>query len=294
MDTGVRDRALADDHCADRRIAANAAAAGSPSHAGPVFRAASAPPLRYSAALSTAGNKRLETDTLTLEQAVRARHSVRGFLDTPVPQSVLEEIFELARWSPSGTNIQPWQVLVASGPLRDHLRAEMLRRIRDGEPQNPDHPDKGRLGEPYRSRRRDCARVLYDAMGIEWEDKAGRSRAALRNFEMFDAPHVAFVCMDSSMGISAAVDVGMYAQTLMLAMSARGLGSCAQGTMRHYPDVVREAFGVGPEVSILFGISFGYPDPSIAANRARTIRADLAEHVTFRDQLPSWQAQARS
>ena len=32
------------------------------------------------------------------------------------------------------------------------------------------------------------ARVLYDAMAIEWEDRPGRAAAARRNFN-FDAPH---------------------------------------------------------------------------------------------------------
>ena len=79
-----------------------------------------------------------------------------------------------------------------------------------------------------------------------------------------------------------AVDVGMYAQSLMLAMAAHGIASCAQGSMRYYPDVVREAFGVGRDTKVLFGISFGYEDPSVDANRTRTVRAPLEENVDFR------------
>jgi nitroreductase len=74
----------------------------------------------------------------------------------------------------------------------------------------------------------------------------------------------------------------MYAQTLMLAMTANGLASCAQGTMGHHPDLVREAFGLGPEVKVLFGISFGYEDPTMRVNKAHTERASLTETVSFR------------
>jgi nitroreductase len=74
----------------------------------------------------------------------------------------------------------------------------------------------------------------------------------------------------------------MYAQTLMLAMTANGLASCAQGTMGHHPDLVREAFGLGSEVKVLFGISFGYEDVTMAVNNAHTERASLADTVTFR------------
>ena len=67
---------------------------------------------------------------MSLEAAVRARRSVRGFLPDPVPQETLDKVFDLARWSPSGTNIQPWQVYVASGATRDHLREQFMQRAR--------------------------------------------------------------------------------------------------------------------------------------------------------------------
>jgi nitroreductase len=219
---------------------------------------------------------------MTLEQAVRARRSVRGFLPKPVPQATLDSVFELARWAPSGTNIQPWQVYVASGATRDALREGFIERVRGGVPTNPDHPSTGgRLGEPWRTRRRECAKVLYDAMNIAWEDKEGRGRAGFRNFELFDAPHVAFLCMHESFGFQSAADVGMYAQTLMLSLTAHGLASCAQGTMRQYPDLVRQTFDLDPEVKVLFGISFGFEDTGAAANDARTTRAELSETVVF-------------
>ena len=88
--------------------------------------------------------------------------------------------------------------------------------------------------------------------------------------------------MNEVFGIGSAWDVGMYAQTLMLAMTANGLASCAQGTMAHHPDLVREAFGLGDEVKVLFGLSFGFEDTSMAVNNAHTTRATLAETVTFK------------
>ena len=61
--------------------------------------------------------------------------------------------------------------------------------------------------------------------------------------------------------MGSAWDIGMYAQTLMLAMTANGLASCAQGTMAHHPDLVREAFDLDEEVKVLFGISLAFPTP---------------------------------
>jgi hypothetical protein len=217
----------------------------------------------------------------SFETLVRTRRSVRGFLDKPVPNDLMTRVFETARWSPSGTNVQPWQICVASGETRDRIRDGLMERTRNHEPVNVDHPSDRRLGDVWRERKRACARALYGAMGIDWEDRESRGRAALRNFELFDAPHVIFCCMHEQFGTQSACDVGMFAQTLMLAMTANGIASCAQGSLRNYPDFVRETFNLEPEIKVLFGISFGYEDPNVGANEARTERAPLSETVQF-------------
>ncbi len=214
-------------------------------------------------------------------QLVRERRSVRGFTEKPVPEETLKAIFETARWAPSGTNVQPWHVYVASGDLCDRLRQGFLARFDTSEPVRTDHAGDGKTGGVWRERKRACAKVLYDSMNIEWEDREGRSRAARRNFEFFDAPHVAFLGIHEAFGMQSAADVGMFAQTLMLAMTAHGVSSCAQGTLRNYPDYVREEFGIDPEIKILFGISFGYENPEVPANAARTERANLEEFIQF-------------
>jgi nitroreductase len=220
---------------------------------------------------------------MSLETAVMSRRSVRGFQNKEVPQDLLNKVFDIARWAPSGTNIQPWQSYVASGATRDALREQMMAAVKNGFPPNQDYKESQKtLGQVWKNRRRECAAVLYRAMNISWEDKKSRNAAAFRNFELFDAPHVAFICMDESFGLGRAWDVGMYAQTLMLAMTANGLASCAQGTMAHHPELVRKAFDLGPEMKVLFGLSFGYEDTTMKVNSAHTQRAALEDTVTFK------------
>ena len=203
---------------------------------------------------------------MSFETAVKSRRSVRGFQNREVPQDILNKVFEIARWSPSGTN----------------MREQMMAAVKNGLPPDQDYKEpRTSLGQVWKDRRRKCAAVLYRAMDIAWEDKEARSAAAFRNFELFDAPHVAFLCTHETFGFRA-WDVGMYAQTLMLAMTANGLASCAQGTMAHYPDLVRKAFDLGPEVKVLFGLSFGYENTSMKVNAAHTERATLEDTVTFR------------
>ncbi len=228
----------------------------------------------------------MSAETLSLADALRSRRSVRGFLDKPVPEETLTRIFELAQLAPSNCNIQPWKVFVASGEVRDELRRRMVEKVTAGVPMEPDfEPNAGKFSGVYRQRQVDCAVELYNNMGIDRDDKPGRMRAQLRNFELFDAPHVVFIGMERDFGPTVALDVGMYIQSLMLAMTAHGVGSCAQGSMRYFPNDVREVFGEPDSTAILVGISFGYEDPEVAANRTRVGRAPLADSVSFKAAL---------
>jgi nitroreductase len=88
--------------------------------------------------------------------------------------------------------------------------------------------------------------------------------------------------MNPAFGTTVALDVGIYAQSLMLTMVAFGLHSCPMGTMRNYPDMVREAFDIQDDTKILFGLSFGYEDTAVAANKTRTAREPISASVVFR------------
>ena len=219
---------------------------------------------------------------MSLVDAIYARRSVRGYLDKEVPQDVLNRIFEIAQQTPSNCNVQPWKAYVASGDLKDRLRKQMAENTASGVKPNPDYEYRGDFIDEYRTRQVECAVALYSKMGIARDDKAGRMRAVLRNFEFFDAPYIAFIGMDPKFGTTVALDVGMWAQTLMLTMVSFGLHSCPMGTMRNYPDLVREAFDIQDGTKILFGISFGYEDVSVPANETRTTREPISANVDFR------------
>jgi nitroreductase len=159
----------------------------------------------------------------------------------------------------------------------------MVAKTVGGVKPNADYPYRGDFAGEYRKRQVDCAVALYKNMNIQREDKEGRLRAIVRNFEFFDAPHIAFIGMNPDFGATVALDVGMYAQTLMLTMVAHGLASCPMGTMRNYPDLVRDAFDIQDETKILFGICFGYEDAAVPANKTRTSREVISNSVSFRE-----------
>ena len=215
-----------------------------------------------------------------LDETIRQRRSVRGFLPKPVPREVIEELLALAQHAPSNCNVQPWRVYIASGDMREKLRAALVEAVLGGSSSGAmASVDDFRGG--YRDKQVACAVELYGKMGIERGDKAGRLKAMLRNFEFFDAPHVAYICMDKSFGIGVALDVGMYVQTLMLAMQSRGIGSCAQAALRAYPDLVAAQLGIPDDEQILCGLSFGYEDATVPANQTRQPRDPISSNVVF-------------
>ena len=64
-------------------------------------------------------------------EAVTSRRAVRGFTEEPVSREVLERVLSAAAWSPSGSNIQPWNIYVMTvAPLsRIHDAAASLTRV---------------------------------------------------------------------------------------------------------------------------------------------------------------------
>lgn len=53
------------------------------------------------------------------------RHSVRDYIDRPIPRSVIENCIRTAGSAPSGANHQPWHFVAISNPeLKKRIRAE--------------------------------------------------------------------------------------------------------------------------------------------------------------------------
>lgn len=215
-------------------------------------------------------------------QLLDNRRSVRGFTPTPAPKETLESVFEFAQRAPSNCNTQPWQVAVASGDSIERLRKSFPEAIAQGK-FDMDFEYSGQYEGVYKERQHAAAASLYSAQGIAREDKARRNEVFMENFQFFGAPHVAFLFLPEQFGIREAVDVGMFAQNLMLSLSAHGLASCPQTALSFDASTVRETLGVDSSNKLLFGISFGYEDRDHPANTCRIGRADLSHNIHFVD-----------
>jgi nitroreductase len=105
----------------------------------------------------------------------------------------------------------------------------------------------------------------------------------LRNWEFFRAPVGGIVCMHRDLGLADSLSVGMFLQTFLLALTARGLGTCCEVSIAGYPETVRAQLGIPAELSILCGVAIGYPDPDFPANKLHVSREPLRENIVFLD-----------
>ena len=216
---------------------------------------------------------------MDVSQAVKQRISTRAFLDTPLPESELRDWLETAQRAPSGGNVQPWRVIVVTGEARQgviDLAQKTLMATPAGEPTDrPIYPEG--LGEPYMARRRRVAAMMYEKVGIAYDDKRARAAWMFKNFNFFDAPVAVFFVIDENMGHGQWAHTGMYMQTLALLAEERGWGTCMQECWGMMRPALKEHFKLAPTEMIWCGMAVGKPDKSHPVNTLRAERASLEE-----------------
>jgi nitroreductase len=220
---------------------------------------------------------------MNVTDAIRSRMSCRAFLDTPVPIETIRSMLDVAKQSPSGGNLQPWQVHVLLGaPLREFLALIQEKLINQPQGEGTEYPVyPPNLKEPYRSRRFKCGEDLYATIAVPREDRPRRLAQFARNYELFGAPAVIFFVIDRHMGADQWADVGMFMQSLMLLARERGLHTCAQEAWASWHRTVAEFLGLPAELMLFCGLALGHRDDAAPINQLRTDRAAVEEFATF-------------
>ena len=214
----------------------------------------------------------------SIDDAIRSRHSVRSFLDRLVPRDTLEHILNVARYAPSGTNTQPWQVYVLGGEVKEALSAEILadyevnqeREEREYEYYPTD------WYEPYLSRRRACGWGLYGSLGIERGQRDRMSVQRARNYVFFDAPVGLIFAIERRLNTGSWMDLGMFIQNVMLSARGQGLHTCPQAAFANYHSIIRRHLPVPDEEIVVCGIAIGYRNPDAPENIWRTDREPVS------------------
>ncbi len=217
------------------------------------------------------------------ESVLYGRRSIRAYTAAPVPQDLIAEILDQARWAPSSQNTQPWNVWAVSGAALDHFKAAFKAAVAREEADAYDLPGTApedwpaacaaRTGENHATR----ARTL-EAAG----EDAGPDAALARMADCFGAPVLLVFgferCLEPA---SASYDVGAFVQSVCLSAFDKGLGTCQSTTLVRYPGLLRDLLPGSAEMRLVVAVTMGWPDRDAPINSFTRARAPLEELVTW-------------
>lgn len=212
-------------------------------------------------------------------EALGRRHSVRAFQPGQVDKETLLKILEAANRAPSWADTQPWQLFVAAGDGLNRLREAFVRRYEEGVagvtdvPRPEDWPAalKKRMEENYTRR--------FHSLGIDRDDHAAREANVRRGYEFWGAPTVVYLGLPREVTVWSYFDLGLFAQSLMLAAQGLGVGSIPAINLVTYPDLIRLELGIPDDVAVVIGIALGYEDMGNIANQFNSLRRPIEEVV---------------
>jgi nitroreductase len=215
------------------------------------------------------------------DEIIGGRFACREFSDTPVSRRTIEQILGVARFAPSGANIQPWHVYALAGAAKGRVSAALFEAH---ETCRDEHVSEYKyyasdLPEPYLKRRQEFGRLFYGSLGIARSDIDARSRQTAKNYAFFGAPVGLIVTIDRRLEVGSWVDLGMFVQNVLLAAAGRGLQSCPQETFAKYHRILRPLLSIPAEQMVVCGISIGHA--KVEARERLMPRADVDEFVTF-------------
>ena len=221
---------------------------------------------------------------MNVDEALKARISVRAFKPDPVPQALVRDVLDAARWSPSGSNMQPWKIIAVTGAARDAARDATLQALGRGASAeemggygfNPDP-----LDGVYQQRHSDYGAAYYKILGVDRADQAARMAQVMRNFDFFGAPVGLFIVLDHSFSHGQWAHIGMFMQSIALAAVERGLGTCMQEAFASARKSLGAHFGLPDNEFIYCAMALGYPDETAPVNNPERHRIPVEEFTRF-------------
>lgn len=187
-------------------------------------------------------------------ETILSHRSVRTYLPKPVPESALKLIVAAAQSAPTSSSLQAWSVVAVEDPDRKAKLAELAS------------PNPQILSAPlFLVWLADLSRLRKITA------ERGKTGEGLDYLESF---------------LLAAIDAALAAQNALVALESLGLGCCYIGAMRNHPEEVGRVLGLPPETFAVFGMTVGYPDPSVETEmKPRLPQSIVLHHEQYRADL---------
>jgi coenzyme F420-0:L-glutamate ligase/coenzyme F420-1:gamma-L-glutamate ligase len=188
--------------------------------------------------------------TLDLLEVVRLRRSIRKFKSEKVPRDVVRSLLDLARWSPSAHNTQPWRfVVIDDEAVKGRLAKEMGKVwvsdiVKDG----VDRDEAERMVKTKNWNRITASPVVLIAC-LDLRDLRRYPDSRRRKVEHMIAVQSVAACI----------------QTLLLTAYDHKLGACWVCTPLYCQNGVRRVLGLPKEIEPQAMIIMGFADEEPSA-----------------------------
>jgi len=212
-------------------------------------------------------------------ECIKTRMSIRKFKPEPVPADILTKVIDTAKWSPSYKNSQPWEVVIISGKKKEELTTLLIALLEKNSPPSPDLPEPISWPPVIDARISALIKKRSELTGKDLNAPEVKKKAKIANFRFYGAPHGIFLFQDAALPEWSLFDIGLFAQSLMLAAHAYGLGTVPQAFLTDFARETKEFLGIPESKRLILGISAGYPDLASEANRHRIDRVDTASII---------------
>jgi nicotinate-nucleotide--dimethylbenzimidazole phosphoribosyltransferase len=187
-------------------------------------------------------------------EAIRERRSTRRFRPQAVPDELLNELLEAARWSPSADNAQPWYLVV----IRDEATRRRLNLVASE------------------------SRSLYELWSASLPE--GGRLASLPDFlqvplclAVFGDPRQSPAYVEGEQ--SHILAAGLAIENIWLLANARGLGACLWSHLEQ--DQMKSVLGVPHHYYFAGVLGLGFPLPNHEQPLAQRQRKPLDEIVGY-------------
>jgi len=175
--------------------------------------------------------------------SILSHRSVRSYLDTPIPQGLIEILVAAAQSAATSSNLQAWSVLTVEDPVRKERLADLAG---------------------------DQKHIRQAPLFMIWLADLSRIKRQADSDNITIEP-----TLDS--WLVGSIDAALAAQNAVIALESLGLGSVYIGGLRNNLAEIIELLNLPPMVFPVFGLCVGYPDP----DKATSIKPRLPQQVVL-------------
>ncbi len=212
-------------------------------------------------------------------ECIKTRMSIRKFKPDPVPLEILMKVIDTAKWSPSYKNSQPWEVVIVSGEKKEALSKLLVELLEQNAKSCPDLSEPLSWPPAIETRIATLMKKRSELTGKDLNAPEVRKKSKMVNFQFYGAPHGIFLFQDSSLSPWSLFDMGLFAQSLMLAAHAYGLGTVPQAFLTDYAQHIKKFLEIPQSKRLVLGMSIGYPDLESPVNSLKTDRLNTNQIV---------------